>query len=89
MSDPEKPLMEFPCDYLLKAIGTGPRDLEDIVMNVLQHHLDDIAGVRCRSRPSSKGNYLSVSVEFRAESRAQLDNIYRELNRHTRIRMCL
>lgn len=89
MSDSEKPLMEFPCEYLLKAIGTGPRDLEDIVMNVLRHHLQDLTGVRCTSRPSSKGTYLSVSVEFQAESRAQLDRIYRELNRHTRIRMCL
>lgn len=89
MADREKPLMEFPCDYLLKAIGTGPRDLEDIVMNVLQHHLEDISGVTCSSRPSAKGKYLSVSVEFRAESRAQLDAIYRELGRHTRIRMCL
>jgi len=34
---------------------------------------------------SSRGNFVSVSVTFTAESRAQLDALYEELGRHKRV----
>jgi putative lipoic acid-binding regulatory protein len=40
-------------------------------------------------RDSRGGNYLSVTVTIRAESRAQLDAIYRDLTGDERVLMAL
>ena len=41
------------------------------------------------SRLSNGGQYLAVTVTFTAQSRAQLDTIYRELGQHERVVMVL
>jgi putative lipoic acid-binding regulatory protein len=40
-------------------------------------------------RPSSKGNYLALTVTVRATSREQLDNLYRELSSHAMVKVVL
>jgi putative lipoic acid-binding regulatory protein len=40
-------------------------------------------------RPSSKGNYLSLTVTVRATSREQLDNLYRALSSHPMVKVVL
>jgi putative lipoic acid-binding regulatory protein len=40
-------------------------------------------------RPSTKGNYLSLTVTVRATSREQLDNLYRALSSHPMVKMVL
>jgi putative lipoic acid-binding regulatory protein len=40
-------------------------------------------------RPSSKGNYLGLTVTVLAVNREQLDNLYRELSAHPMVKMVL
>ena len=40
-------------------------------------------------RPSSKGNYLSVTCTFRAVSQRQVDSLYRELTAHPMVKVVL
>lgn len=86
MDAPQQPLLEFPCSFLLKVIGEGPFDFEDLVLTILNRHVEDLSQVSTSTRPSRGGRYLAVSVEFEALSRDQLDGIYRELGAHERVR---
>jgi putative lipoic acid-binding regulatory protein len=84
-----KPLIEFPILFPLKAIGTGVDDFEAFVLAIVRKHVPDLPDSASRSRLSSRGRYLAVTVTFVATSQAQLDAIYSELSAHTRVVMLL
>ena len=89
MTDIEESALEFPCVFPLKAIGIGPDDFEGIVISIVRRHVPTLGEGAVASRPSSGGKYLSVTATFTAESRTQLDAIYRDLNNHERVVMVL
>lgn len=88
MTDPDT-LLEFPCSFPLKAIGTGVDDFEAVVVSIVGKHVPDFGEGAVRSRPSGGGKYLAVTVTFVAESKAQLDALYQELSDHERVVMVL
>ncbi len=83
------PLLEFPCDFAIKAMGRAGTDLEAVVVGIVRRHAPDLGEGAVRSRPSRDGNYLSVTVTLHADSREQLDDIYRELTAHEQVLMAL
>ncbi|MCB1878294.1 MAG: DUF493 domain-containing protein [Chromatiales bacterium] len=85
MSDPNTPedeLFDFPCDFPIKAMGRHTPEFEMTVVELVRRHAPDLGEGSVKIRPSKAGNYLSVTVTVRATSRAQLDDIYRELTSH-------
>jgi putative lipoic acid-binding regulatory protein len=87
MMDFLEELLEFPCSFPVKAVGKGIDDFEDLVVSILQRHVPDLGEDCVTSRPSKQGTYLAVTVTFMAESRVQLEAIYRELSDHERVLM--
>ncbi len=89
MPQPKKPtpppLLEFPCDFPIKAIGKGDEDFETLVVMIVRRHVPDLGEGAVSSRPSRNGKFLSVTVNIVARSRPQLDALYRELSAHERI----
>lgn len=84
-----KPLMTFPTTFSLKAIGRGVEDFAPLVAGIVCKHAGDLPQGAVSSRLSNGGQYLAVTVTFTAQSRAQLDTIYRELGQHERVVMVL
>jgi putative lipoic acid-binding regulatory protein len=84
-----KLLLEFPTEFPLKAIGTGPEDFEALVLDIVRKHVPDLQDASTKTRPSGAGNYLAVTVTFIAQSQEQLDAIYMELTAQPRVRMLL
>jgi putative lipoic acid-binding regulatory protein len=82
-------LLEFPCDFPLKAIGTGVEDFEGLVLEIVRKHVPGLEPVSATTRPSAGGKYLAVTVTFVAESQAQLDALYSELGQQPRVLMLL
>jgi putative lipoic acid-binding regulatory protein len=82
-------LLEFPCDFPLKAIGTGPEDFEAFVVAIVRRHVPHLAADAASTRLSAGGKYLAVTVRFVATSQAQLDALYQELSAHQRVVMLL
>jgi uncharacterized protein len=87
MSD--KPLMEFPLRYSLKAIGRDPESFENLVVEIVRRHAALPDPLEISRRPSQGGKYLAVTVSFLASSKDQLDAIYLELNKHDQVLMVL
>ena len=82
-------LFEFPCDFPLKVIGKTVEGLAQAVLDIVLQHAPDFdpAGIELRS--SRTGKYLSITCTLRAQSRAQLDALYRALSAHPLVDLVL
>ena len=78
-------LFEFPCDFPLKVMGKRTDAFRSIVVGIVQKHVGVVAPDRIEERPSKDGNYLSLTCTFNAQSKQQLDDLYRELTSHERV----
>ncbi len=73
-------LLEFPCDFPIKIMGARVDDFAQTVLEVVLRHAPDFDAAAMQMRPSSKGNYLSITCTVNATSQAQLDALYVELS---------
>lgn len=73
-------LFDFPCKFPIKAMGRNRDGFENLVKRIVLTHAEVFAGVGIKTSTSASGNYLSVTINIEAHSRAQLDRIYRELS---------
>lgn len=85
----DETLFNFPCDFPLKVLGRRSDDFRSIVLGIVQKHAGDIEAAGIEERPSRDGNYLSLTCTFRAQSREQLDALYRELTSCERVLVVL
>lgn len=88
-NEPDKELIQFPCRYPIKAMGESNQDIAGLLMGILTKHQakphpDDVV-----YRKSGAGKYISVTATIHATSRAQLEAIYTDLRKDTRIRFLL
>lgn len=72
-------LFEFPCDFPLKVMGRHSDDFRSLVLGIVGKHAGEIDPANIEERPSKDGNYLSLTCTLKAQSKAQLDALYREL----------
>lgn len=74
-----QPLLKFPCSFPIKVMGRHEADFEARVVAMISGQVGAITPDNVRSRASSNGRFISVTVTVTAESREQLDNVYRAL----------
>ena len=72
-------LLEFPCDFPVKAMGLTCDALEISVIEIINRHVDDLSEGALRMKPSKNGKYTAITITITAHSKQQLDNIYIEL----------
>ena len=89
MTEERKTLLEFPCDFPIKIMGARVDDFAQTVLEVVLRHAPDFDAAAMQMRPSSKGNYLSITCTVNATSQAQLDALYRELSSHPMVKVVL
>lgn len=77
--DTSAELMSFPCDFEVKAMGKASEDFEQLVLAIVRQQVPELGDKARRTAPSKSGTYLSVTVAFEAQSKAQLDAVYQAL----------
>lgn len=82
-------LLQFPCEFPIKIMGKNHIDFETAVITIINRHVEDFPEGALTSRTSKNGTYLSITVTIQAQSKDQLDNIYRELSAHELVMMAL
>ncbi|HWQ45648.1 MAG TPA: DUF493 domain-containing protein [Longilinea sp.] len=85
MTETSKPALAFPCEFPLKVIGKDEDGFEEMVIVIIQKHVPRLIRSSFTNRSSREGKYVSVSVTFTADSREQMDNLYRELTAHPKV----
>lgn len=83
-SGSESPL-QFPCVFPIKAVGKAGEGFVEIVVEIVARHAPGFDSAAVTLRESSGGQWLSVTVAIEANSRDQLDAIYRDLTAHERV----
>lgn len=82
-------LIEYPCEFPIKAIGKDEHGFVSHVLNLIAPHYPEITENNFHTRPSKGGNYISVTVTITATSREQLDAIYMALSDSEQVIMAL
>jgi putative lipoic acid-binding regulatory protein len=89
MNDEIETLLEFPCQFPIKAMGLNGDDFEVQVVTLVRKHCPDLGEGAVVCRGSREGKYLSITVTVCATSRKQLDDIYYELTACEQVLMAL
>lgn len=84
----EDTLLEFPCQYAVKAFGQGD-DFEAHVVDIVKQHIPPMSPISHQSRPSKNGKYIAATVSITATSKAQLDAIYQQMTADSKVVMAL
>jgi len=82
-------LFEFPCEFPLKVMGRNIAEFEGIVVEIVNRHVDNLGEGAIKKRDSGQGKFISITVTFEAQSKQQLDDLYRELHAHEHVLMLL
>jgi putative lipoic acid-binding regulatory protein len=86
---PQESLIEFPCLFPIKVMGTRVEGFTAALVSVARDFDPDFDEARLELRESRGGNYLSVTLTVTATSREQLDNLYRALTGHPLVKVVL
>lgn len=81
--------LTFPCPFVIKVFGNASEELETAVLTIIQKYVPTLSNKDIQIRPSKNGKYDALSISIIADSRTQLDAIYRELTSHPLILMVL
>ena len=72
-------LLSFPTEFPIKIMGRREGNFAQGVMEIVLRHSPEFDPKTMEMRPSRKGKYLGITVTIQAQSRDQLDALYRDL----------
>lgn len=83
-------LLKFPCPFAIKIMGFNHPELIAEVSAIIIKHAEGFNHDKdLQYKLSRAGNYLSITANINATSKAQLDSIYLALNSHPLVKITL
>lgn len=87
MSGADESLLKFPTDLPVKVFGRNDAEFRAAVIEIIERHYGKAYTIA--ELPSKQAAYVSLTITVRAESRAQIDAVYRDFVANERILMAL
>jgi putative lipoic acid-binding regulatory protein len=85
----DAPLIEFPCDYPIKVLGSAVPEVHRHVLQVMDTHAPGFDRSKIAIRDSSKGKWQSITVVITATGKPQLEDIFADLKNSPQVKMVL
>jgi len=82
---PAAAVFEYPLDYTFKIMGLAADDFPEHARCLVARFVEGVTPEHVRTRESSAGKYLSVSVSARLESEEQRRAVYLALRDDDRV----
>ncbi len=82
-------IMQFPCDLPIKVFGRNESDFPDAAFAIVKSHVSTLEPSDVTQQSSREGRFISLTINIRAESRAQVDAVYQDLSASDRVLMVL
>jgi putative lipoic acid-binding regulatory protein len=79
----------FPSEFPIKVMGRQNGDVRALSQAIIEKHAGPLSDAHIKTRTSADGNFLALTYIITAESREQLDDIYRELTACKSVLMAL
>jgi putative lipoic acid-binding regulatory protein len=85
----EDTALEFPCEFPIKMMGIDTPEFRSTARALVEKHAGPVDDTAVKVTSSRTGRFVSVTVTFSAQSREQLDNLYREVTAHDAVLVAL
>ena len=85
----DESVMEFPCSFPIKLMGRETALFRQTARELVEKHTGPLDDAAIESALSRNGRFVSITITIVAESREQLDNIYRDATAHDDVIMAL
>ncbi|MBI3562109.1 MAG: DUF493 domain-containing protein [Gammaproteobacteria bacterium] len=82
-------LLTFPCEFHLKVMGQNTPQFEASVIMIARKHIPNLSETAVSQRASAQHHYVSLTIHFQAQSRAQLEALYHDLRAQPQVLMAL
>jgi len=89
LPQPGESLLQFPTAFPIKVLGLTRDGFAQAIVTVVRKHAPDFDAATLEMRASRRGKYLSLTCIVNAVSRAQLDELYRDLTSQSDVVMVL
>jgi len=83
--DDERPVRHFPDNYSIKAVGKDSNDFAEHAISIVASIIEADQPVTHKIRESKKGTYISVTINFIAQSQEELDRVFTVMNADDRV----
>ena len=84
-----KTLLKFPCVFPLKVMGLKDPEFVSTIGELVQSIVCDFDPKTISVHDSRGGKYQALAITIVAQSREQLDNLYRALTSHPMVKVVL
>ena len=85
----ETELLTFPTEFPIKVMGLTQPDFAKRIGSAVRELVPEFDPSTIKSTPSRNGKYTALNVVIQAQSKAQLDSIYRMLTSHPLVKVVL
>jgi uncharacterized protein len=85
----EESLLSFPCELPIKVLGRNDTAFRDAAWSIVRSHYAEVAEDRVTEQQSRRNSYLSLTFIVYAQSREEVDALYRELTARDEIMVVL
>jgi len=85
----EESVLSFPCDIPVKVLGRNADAFRTAATDIVRSHYRDLGEAQLAEQLSRNGSFLSITFIVRAQSRDQVDALYRDLSASDNILMVL
>ena len=88
-TEAQESLLQFPCAFPIKIMGVADKTLAQVVLEIVLRHAPSFDAKTMEMRASKTGKYIGLTCTINADSKAQLDALYRELSAHPLVKVML
>ena len=81
--------LTYPCDFPLSVVGENIPEYVQTITDIIKKHVPDLNEENISTKTSNGDKYCSLRANFVAQSREQLDDLYRELTAHPLVKFVL
>ena len=85
----EKAKLKFPCEFPISVMGLNVPEYKEKIFVILKKHVPEVEEKDLITAFSANKKYCSLKTRFTAQSREQMDELYKELTAHELVKWVL
>ena len=81
--------LKFPCDFPISVMGLNVPEYKETIFAILKKHVPEVEENSLQTSFSKNRKYCSLKTRFTAQSREQMDELYKELTANELVKWVL